>query len=299
MNHSELLDMALNQSVIQSKTFQLKTITPLGIHGASDSGQEAEFRITSLRGLLRYWWRAVHYEQDYKKLLRLESEKFGGTIDDAQKSPVSFVLEKPVTVRNYKKAVLPHRGKSFPMACLPENEIIPIKMKVKRDEVWTYYENILLLFSMLGSMGQRARRGFGSIQLSNYKNVDDFNNELMKIFDYFQIKGIFNSSSHHLFEKPNFQKLSHPTITSVWIGQPYDSSWNVVKAYGEASRKNHSGLLGRAKGGRFASPLWGSVKQIGDKFYPVVTELQSQSIKNITRYEKERNEFLKVLGVSL
>lgn len=297
--NSELLDMALNQSAIQSKTFKLKVVTPLGIHGASNSRQEAEFRITSLRGLLRYWWRAVHYEQDYKKLQRLESEKFGGTIDDAQKSPVSFVLEKDVIVKNYKKAVLPHRGKSFSMACLPENEVIPIKMKVKRDAVWTYYENMLLLFSMLGSMGQRARRGFGSIQLSNYKNLDDFHNELLKVFDYFQIKGIFNSSPHHLFEKPNFQKLSHPTITSIWLGRPYARSWDVVKAYGEASRKNQTGFLGKAKGGRFASPLWGSVKQIGDKFYPVITELQSLAIKNIERYENERNEFLKVLGVSL
>lgn len=301
MNHSQLLELALNKTALQSKTYQLKTITPLGVHGASGSQFEAEFRISSLRGVIRYWWRAVQHMDEPKELLQLETKKFGGTSVNAQKSPVAFVVEKPWIVRNYKKFVLPHKNSS-PMTCLPEQKEIPVKMLVKRNEDVAFYENVFHLFSMLGSMGQRARRGFGSIQLSEYEDIDDFINELMRTLNYFGIDVMFNSS--HSLKVRNYEKLSHPTIASIWFGRPYTSAWDVVIAYAKASSKNQTGMLGQVSDKkrnkkRFASPLWGSVKEIGGKYYPVITELQSQSITNMKKYENERNEFLKVLGVSI
>ena len=301
MNHSQLLELALNKTALQSKTYQLKTITPLGVHGASRSQFEAEFRISSLRGVIRYWWRAVQHMDEPKELLQLETKKFGGTSVNAQKSPVAFVVEKPWIVRNYKKFVLPHKNSS-PMTCLPEQKEIPVKMLVKRNEDVAFYENVFHLFSMLGSMGQRARRGFGSIQLSEYEDIDDFINELMRTLNYFGIDVMFNSS--HSLKVRNYEKLSHPTIASIWFGRPYTSAWDVVIAYAKASSKNQTGMLGQVSDKkrnkkRFASPLWGSVKEIGGKYYPVITELQSQSITNMKKYENERNEFLEVLGVSI
>lgn len=301
MNHSQLLELALNKTALQSKTYQLKTITPLGVHGASGSQFEAEFRISSLRGVIRYWWRAVQHMDEPKELLQLETKKFGGTSVNAQKSPVAFVVEKPWIVRNYKKFVLPHKNSS-PMTCLPEQKEIPVKMLVKRNEDVAFYENVFHLFSMLGSMGQRARRGFGSIQLSEYEDIDDFINELMRTLNYFGIDVMFNSS--HSLKVRNYEKLSHPTIASIWFGRPYTSAWDVVIAYAKASSKNQTGMLGQVSDKkrnkkRFASPLWGSVKEIGGKYYPVITELQSQSITNMKKYENERNEFLEVLGVSI
>lgn len=302
MNHSELLNLALNKTALQSKTYQLKTITPLGVHGASENQFEAEFRIPSMRGVIRYWWRSIQYIDDPKELLQLETKKFGGTSVNAQKSPVSFVLEKPWTDRNYKKFVLPHKKRSSSMACLPEQKEIPVKMLVKRNEDVAFYENVFHLFSMLGSMGQRARRGFGSIQLSEYEDIDDFINELMRTLNYFGIDVMFNSS--HSLKVSNYKKLSHPTIASIWIGRSYTSAWEVVKAYAEASSKNKTGMLGQVSDKkrnkkRFASPLWGTVKEIGGKYYPVITELQSKLIIDTKKYEHERNEFLEVLGVSI
>lgn len=302
MNHSELLNLALNKTALQSKTYQLKTITPLGVHGASGNQFEAEFRIPSLRGVIRYWWRSIQFIDDPKELLQLETKKFGGTSVNAQKSPVSFVLEKPWTDRNYKKFVLPHKKRSSSMACLPEQKEIPVKMLVKRNEDVAFYENVFHLFSMLGSMGQRARRGFGSIQLSEYEDIDDFRNELLRRLNYFGVDAA--SASNHLLKVINDEKLSHPTIASIWIGEPYKSAWDIVKAYAEASSKNKTGMLGQVSDKkrnkkRFASPLWGSVKEIDGKYYPVITELQSKSIKDVKKYEHERNEFLEVLGVSI
>jgi CRISPR-associated protein Cmr1 len=113
---------------------------------------------------------------------------------------------------------------------------------------------------------------------------------------------MFNSS--HSLKVRNYEKLSHPTIASIWFGRPYTSAWDVVIAYAKASSKNQTGMLGQVSDKkrnkkRFASPLWGSVKEIGGKYYPVITELQSQSITNMKKYENERNEFLEVLGVSI
>lgn len=55
----------------------VKVITPLFMGGAN---QQAELRSQSIKGIIRYWWRALKATNDIKKLMEEEAKIFGGYI---------------------------------------------------------------------------------------------------------------------------------------------------------------------------------------------------------------------------
>jgi CRISPR/Cas system CMR-associated protein Cmr1 (group 7 of RAMP superfamily) len=58
---------------------EAKLLTPLFMSGANQ--EEAEFRVASIKGALRFWWRATHAEADYKSLNAIQI-LFGFTSND-------------------------------------------------------------------------------------------------------------------------------------------------------------------------------------------------------------------------
>ena len=62
---------------------KLKTITPLFMYGATD--QRAEIRAASIKGVMRWWWRAVKAYTNTKNLFEKESEIFGFADSGASK----------------------------------------------------------------------------------------------------------------------------------------------------------------------------------------------------------------------
>lgn len=58
-------------------TFTCETITPMFLGGANPN--EVELRPPSIKGALRFWWRAMHGDWDLDKLKTEEAKLFGGT----------------------------------------------------------------------------------------------------------------------------------------------------------------------------------------------------------------------------
>jgi len=71
-------------------TFTCETITPMFIAGAD--GQTPELRAPSIKGALRFWWRAVNGHLSLKELKEREAEIFGGT-NPARRSSVSVRID--------------------------------------------------------------------------------------------------------------------------------------------------------------------------------------------------------------
>lgn len=46
--------------MLKKITFEIETITPMFLAGAEQG--KAELRAACLKGLLRFWWRAIRYE---------------------------------------------------------------------------------------------------------------------------------------------------------------------------------------------------------------------------------------------
>jgi CRISPR-associated protein Cmr1 len=62
---------------MESITFTCETITPMFLAGAD--GQTPELRAPSIKGALRFWWRAMHGDLVLEELKEKEEEIFGST----------------------------------------------------------------------------------------------------------------------------------------------------------------------------------------------------------------------------
>ena len=57
-------------------SLQCEIVTPLLMHGAD---KDAELREQSFKGVMRFWWRAIHGNLDLKTLKKEENKIFGNT----------------------------------------------------------------------------------------------------------------------------------------------------------------------------------------------------------------------------
>ena len=66
-----------------------ETVTPLLMHGAN--GKTPELRPASIKGVMRFWWRAINGDLPLKELREQEAEIFG---DTKRKSSFSIRVKK-------------------------------------------------------------------------------------------------------------------------------------------------------------------------------------------------------------
>jgi CRISPR-associated protein Cmr1 len=152
---------------MQNITFTCEIITPMFLSGAD--GNTPELRPSSIKGALRFWWRAMN-GGDWKELKKKEDEIFGST-DKKSKLLISISenwkfskSDEFITKNNYKNKYL-----FFPLQMLdekqgvPEGKIFKIELSSKDKEVLKRGIATFWLFSFLGGLGFRSRRGGGNI----------------------------------------------------------------------------------------------------------------------------------------
>lgn len=163
--------------MINDLVIKLETLTPLFLGGA-DQEKAAELRVPSIKGQLRFWYRAT--DPDYR---RYEARLFGST--DAGQSGVMLSLrganlptqakgevwresalaylgygpviyekgqKAPVTQRSYIKP-----GAMYEMQCR-------FRPWLNRDDRMRIIR-ALKAWTLFGGLGSRSRRGFGSLQV--------------------------------------------------------------------------------------------------------------------------------------
>lgn len=312
-----LLDELMKPSAIIKQDYRLEILTPMAVHGAGQrandrSSSESEFRISSLRGVLHYWWRVIRMELTREELLKKEHSYFGGTDEGSGgKSPVRFSWENQ-TLNVQRSELLPHRKFSNKngnkkQALNPgqqvnlRSEIRKTSSKNSEDD----YHHMLELVFMIASMGQRSRRGFGAIQWTehHFRTTADYAEHLKSVLLKLERQAEIKCGGQQIILTDALQ-LERPTLSAVWIGEGEREYITVLEKFGLASheRRGDPGL-GSIKSGkagkRWASPLWGTVRRIGDQYYPVISELQSKETSREKSYVVQRNQFLKHMGVNI
>lgn len=162
----------------------LETVTPLFLGGSEPRGKP-ELRPSSVKGALRFWWRAlwggVHPNASPHQLLKAESAVFGNT---EQAAPVVMrlagelpELHRGTFSRNQaglgylfftfrKTGQDPARsgfdaGQTFELILSPRVGL----PKEQVDEVWKQSCAALWLWTRFGALGARSRRGAGALQV--------------------------------------------------------------------------------------------------------------------------------------
>lgn len=164
---------------MHSATFDCEVITPMFLAGSNKN--TPELRAPSIRGTLRWWFRAVAggYVADHKEVRRLESCLFGDPSD--QKGASSVVVHVRCNDFNKeKKDMLPHRPTAqdrSPTWCIPEGTLFKATLKESAynpaPHALEAAKALFELFATLGGLGRRVRRSFGAFQPVGWSFEDE------------------------------------------------------------------------------------------------------------------------------
>ncbi|WP_026994895.1 type III-B CRISPR module RAMP protein Cmr1 [Flectobacillus major] len=155
---------------MQSITFTCEVITPMFLAGAD--GTTPELRPASIKGALRFWWRAMNGHLVVDEMRKIEGEIFGST---EKRSNIIVICEqkKLEPVNQFK--LIAHKGKTSESFKL--NETFKITLKIQgniwfNDSVIFDFEKLKALFEIvcyLGGLGKRSRRGNGCLKITHYE----------------------------------------------------------------------------------------------------------------------------------
>jgi len=239
-------------------TFEIETITPMFLAGA-DQGR-AELRAASIKGLLRFWWRALQAESDINELRKKEAKIFGSS-EEKTGGESSFSLRvvhdtplKPTKDKFPKQNIqVASKGKTFSVNILEylaygtlENkkgegnlfnrEYIPCSTRfdmiltIKDDSYEKEILRTFLVFSLFGGIGSRSRNGFGGFHVLNIEQ------KLESIKSDFSLSKLYSKENLNRLIKetditpyPSFSKK-----TKIFKAKNTHDSWD--KALGEIGK---------------------------------------------------------------
>jgi len=276
---------------MKTEEITLKVITPMFMLGADN--RTPELRPSEFKGMMRFWWRAIKASNDISNLRKEEAEIFGGSGENEGKSKVKITL-KPTQIVYGEYRVLPHSDtKFFKSNSIKENST-KILLTTYNDNYFETVKNALLISILLGGFGKRSRRGFGSCQIINSQQLNCENllgsqlmNEILEKLNKISNTYLIQQENNNVKIKNKQNDGNYPWIKEIIIGKG-DTNWqNLLIKIGTASHKNCDSSLGSGKP-RMASPVYVSIIKLKDKYYPIITELNSYFPDNYLRYNFQR-----------
>ncbi|WP_302117053.1 type III-B CRISPR module RAMP protein Cmr1 [Allorhodopirellula heiligendammensis] len=294
----------MNRPTAITATYRI--VTPMFCAGADQ--QSAELRLASFKGALRFWWRTLmagKFGNDIEGLHKAEAELFGSSDRRFGQSKVRMRLRwrskipakselvtewpanQPAIGSTYLGYGITESGKKGSPTYkphrigLPEGREFEVKCIGNERDLASVLP-ALKIVGMLGGLGSRSRRAFGSIALE-YLDEDSFE---FKNADGF--RAFINSLVHEPCPiLPEFTAFgSHARL---YVGPAAESARESHRLLGETYRNFRglpSPLRGRSKipmglplqgvdSRRRASPLLMHIHPVADQFMPVVLFLPS------------------------
>lgn len=283
-------------------------ISPMGLYGASSDSPE--FRAQSIKGVMRFWWRAGLQATNLEKMCRQEEELFGYSRQEegtGGRAPFSISVQSDSDkVKRKKSPFLPNhqKGKLCMSMCSfqPESKFI-VTIRARSKECLNRAQSVFELTALLGGLGRRVRRGFGSFvisQLPEPKSLEEdalrtlILNKLMDVYG----SGSYVTTSHDVIvpKKPP-ASFQYPNILSIRIKATSKTSEDVLKNIHKVSHEfsvpqHRSKLVGGS--GRHASPVCLSLYELRrskNQLFVVAVLLNSSSRNNVS-YKKNQDSFI-------
>lgn len=163
----------------------LKFVSPAFVGGADQ--EKAELRVASIRGLLRFWWRAAQPPMRPVELREKENKLFGGTdtgqskflariiADETRPLPTGTRVNNSIGylgygIAGYKRG----QGVQTDRNALDAGGRYTLQLVFKKGAAERKDELLDALWCLthLGGMGSRSRRGFGSVVVTNVEGAN-------------------------------------------------------------------------------------------------------------------------------
>lgn len=275
---------------MEQYSYELETITPLYGHGFSKD--IPEFRLSEIKALMRFAFRAVRQPNKPRILYNEEGKLFGQAGGEAEATASSIRLRLKNANCNVHmfeaKLLFRNKEKNKTVTYIDTKNIFYVQMtrfafkpsQVLFDEYKKWFELSLALFGI----GGRARRGRGCFSFkSEYLNFDN-RQELIKSLCQL-LNEAENKSNAFIMKEDKIirqqQKTMHvlyPWIQTVQVGKKY-SNWRQLLHAIDVSSHDHdsdyTGYVGNQQNpGRYASPIYVSAVQLKDgSLLPIITRL--------------------------
>ncbi len=276
--------------------FQCRTITPMFMAGADN--RTPELRAPSFKGVMRFWWRVVQAESNLDKLRKQEAMIFGGAGEGKGKSSFKIRVDFQETLKTINYQPLPHHTGSSDCFCVQEldnrrcskgwRQQALANMDFSVSLGYDYLpdgftgkqlECLFILMSILGGVGKRSRRGFGSFQV---RPVNDCNSKEAINLNYIRsLLDVLAPGKYHTsgttIVLTGACTADYPYLKEIVIGRQYGSVNSLLERIGRASHEHSGDHLGFARSKlRLASPIYVSVITDDSLSYrPIITTLNT------------------------
>lgn len=246
---------------------RLEIVTPMFLRGSDN--ETPELRPPAFKALFRYWWRAAIGETNLNTLREKEGNLFGNT---KGRSPLSIRIHGGVAPLSGEYAPLPHDPGRFQSQALSPNGSFNLTLTAPD---LTEYERIAKMGFLLGGVGNRSRRGFGSMRYQNwnFQNIDELQNEVYQTLDQIS-PGEFRQSHRRIDKNPTVSIPDYPVILNIYFGDTLSANSEILRRIGQAMHKYSDDALGGINP-RMASPVHVRIQKVNDQFVPIVTQLHS------------------------
>jgi len=258
-------------------------------------GKTPELRPASIKGVMRFWWRAINGDLSLKDLKEKEDEIFGNT---EKKSSFSINPIKIISESDFEISPTPHHKVGYcnknNSNCFYRNDQcmkakkkkakiykFNIKMSIRNNEYLNKdgLEKLFKITTLLGGFGQRSRRGFGSIRIKGDNTLISIE-EIEKLIKSINPKFEYN----HRNKSKNEQ---YPYIKNIKIDNNLSEKnyFILVEKIGKTSHKYCENMFGSGQP-RYASPLYISILKANNDYIPIFTTLHNTKYMDNDKLEK-------------
>ena len=243
--------------------FQAEVVSPLFVGGAN---QEPDFSASSLKGALRFWFRALKgailyssgndHNQVVEKLSESEANIFGST----SKAGSVFIDVEPIKantepfqmeVKGRKEYSLIYAGYGLqgqrgtdPRKGFKTGSTFNVRFlfSQKNEKNEKLFLDSLFLLSVFGNLGARSSRGFGSVMFTKFSGTGSYPTLNPGPLNQAIEKALSAIISDHNIKKPGVQP-GFPTISPAYFNykvygerQP-EAAYSILTDFGKRLRK--------------------------------------------------------------
>ncbi len=301
-------------------SLECKFITPMFMAGAD--GSTPELRPPSIKGMMRFWWRAIRSNLSIEELRKEEGNLFGSSDEGVGRSKFALSVRKKDEIEVIPYQPLPHHtgnkscpylkenpscdrdGKcskgnmpNKPNAIAPNQEFECI-IRANTDAIKNKIEDIFEVSVILGGLGKRSRRGFGSVQIvkinGSYFSFDYSLASICKLLNDVVPHSFKVDSNKIKMDSSPGGNSDYPYIEEIEIGNGCKDYGDLLKVIGRASHKNDCKYTGFALGqDRLASPIYVSIIKDKQCYKPIITRLHIAPKNSINSKEIDKsNQFI-------
>jgi len=260
--------------------------TPMFLSGSNQ--KLAELRAASLKGAIRFWWRALQAQKDIKTLKEKENRLFGST---EQQASVQIYLTDINIKTKEQNRWKPNQWEAYAGYGLIETtntdkrEFIVPKSSftlnlVSKTEIDQSVKNAVIALGLLGGLGGRTRKGWGSLTLESFngwskpEDIESFNKAILDL----NLPVAKNLPKYTAFSDETaivFGKIKDSNVAAHrFLAEKYKESIN--NSWPKSEREQF-GLPRANNNKRRASPLFLHVHSLSSgKAIPIVSFLPAQ-----------------------